>query len=176
MVNAEYRDTVMEGAVEPDTGIHAPPDDRARRVTRGYRTAVWVAQYTTCLVFLSAGLLKSFMPLDLLANYMSWAADYPKWFVRSIGATDLLGAVGIVLPAWTRILPGLGTLAAFACTTVLVLGTCFHTERHEPLQAAINVPLVAIAAFAFWGRWKHAPIEARRIWASGGKTPTPSPL
>lgn len=142
------------------------PDGKRGQPGRTYHVTLWVAQCLIAAVFLTVGYMKSTMPLDELAKIVPWAKDYRELFVRTIGAIDLAGGIGMLLPAWTRILPGLGVLAALGCTTILTLAVGFHFMRGEGIGIAVNCPLAIVAAFVLWGRWKRDPIQPRRSGSS----------
>jgi hypothetical protein len=58
--------------------------------------------------------------------------------------------------------PGLAVLAALGCAALQVGAVVFHLTRGEGADTPINVLLVALAGFVFWGRRSRAPIVARR--------------
>jgi hypothetical protein len=78
------------------------------------------------------------------------------------GVLDLLGGIGILLPAVTRIAPALTVLAALGCTALQVGAIVFHLSRGEAADTPFNVLLAALALFVAWGRRSKAPIAARR--------------
>jgi uncharacterized membrane protein YphA (DoxX/SURF4 family) len=125
------------------------------------RIALWIVQSVLALAFLGAGFTKTFTPLDELAAAMPWVADVPSFLPRFIGVAEILGAVGLVLPAATRILPRLTPLAAMGLMTVMVLAAGFHVSRGEFEGLVPNAVLFALSAFVAWGRTKRAPIEPR---------------
>lgn len=73
---------------------------------------------------------------------------------------DVLGGLGVLLPALTRIRPGLTVLAALGCTALQASAIAFHLSRGET-DVAFNVVLLALAAFVAWGRRTKAPIAPR---------------
>jgi hypothetical protein len=122
--------------------------------------ALWGAQLMLALAFGMAGWMKVATPIALLAAKMPWVADAPL-LVRFIGTAELLGAVGVLLPALSRIKPALTSLAAVGLSTVMVLAAAFHISRGEP-HALIPVGVLgALSVFVAWGRFKKAPIAAR---------------
>jgi hypothetical protein len=124
--------------------------------------ALWIVQVLLALNFGMAGVMKSTMPIDdLVKNGLAWAADMPLWLVRFIGVSELLGAIGLILPAALRIKPVLTPLAASGLLTIMVLAAGFHATRGEWSGIAFNVVLGALAAFVAWGRFKKAPIAAK---------------
>ena len=81
--------------------------------------------------------------------------------VRFIGVVELLGALGLILPAATRIMPKLTPLAASGLLVVMVLASVTHISRGEYPMIIANVVLGALAAFIAWGRLTRAPLGAR---------------
>jgi len=67
--------------------------------------ALWVAQILLALAFGAAGIIKITQPHEKLAASMGWPSDFSPGFVRFIGAAELLGALGLILPAVTGIAP-----------------------------------------------------------------------
>jgi hypothetical protein len=55
----------------------------------------------------------------------------PVPLIRIIGICELLGAMGILLPAATRIRPKLTPAAATGLTTVMALAITFHLYRGD---------------------------------------------
>ena len=128
---------------------------------RGLHMGLWTAQVILALMFGMAGVMKTTQPIAELAKQMVWPGDVPAALVRFIGTMEFLGAVGLVLPAATRIKPGLTPLAAAGLTTVLALGLAFHLTRGESSAIVVNVVLGSITTFVAWGRFRKAPIVPR---------------
>jgi putative oxidoreductase len=122
--------------------------------------ALWIAQVLLGVAFAMAGFMKLVSPIDELARNMSWVYE-ARALVRFIGAAELLGALGLVLPSAMRIKPWLTPLAAVGLGVVMVLAMGFHATRGELETLPVNVALGGIAAFIAWGRWKKAPIPPR---------------
>lgn len=108
-----------------------------------------------------AGYGKATLPVATLAQRIPWSEDVPLALVRFIGVSELLGGIGLLLPALTRIRPGLTPLAAAGLTTVMALAAIFHATRAEWSGIVVNVVLGGVAAFIAWGRTKKAPITPR---------------
>ena len=122
----------------------------------------WVAQVLLAVAFGAAGVMKLMTPLDQLGTMMTWVTVTPEWLVRCIGTVEILGALGMILPALTRVLPWLTPLAAlgFAVIQVLAIGT--HASLGETASTLpVNIVLLALALFVAWGRWRKAPIAPR---------------
>lgn len=129
--------------------------------SRGLNIGLWVAQVLLALAFMAAGFGKSTMPPEALLAQFPWAASSGVALVRFIGVSELLGGLGLLLPAATRIKPFLTPLAAIGLATIMVLAAGFHLVRGEFPAIVFNAILGGIAAFIAWGRLKKAPIAPR---------------
>jgi putative oxidoreductase len=123
--------------------------------------ALWVAQVLLGLAFLMAGVMKTTRPIADLAAAMTWVPRVPPAEVRFIGAAELLGALGLLLPSLTRILPKLTVVAALGLVVVMILAAAHHLTHGEGKMVPINVVLGGLALFIAWGRWKKVPIVPR---------------
>lgn len=131
------------------------------RPSLALRIGLWTAQALIFVAFGGAGLTKLFTPIPQLAAMMPWASEYSEVFVRAIGLVDLAGALGIILPSLTRIMPRLTVLAALGCATLQVFALAFHLSRGEAAVTPLNILLLALSLFVLWGRNNKAPIRPR---------------
>jgi VIT1/CCC1 family predicted Fe2+/Mn2+ transporter len=84
---------------------------------------------------------------------MPWVEDFSQPAVRLIGAAEVLGAIGVVLPALTGVLPWLTPLAALGLVLLMVGAALTHLRRKEYGNVAINAVLLVLAAFVAYGRF-----------------------
>jgi len=127
-----------------------------------WNIALWVGQILLAGVYAMAGYMKVSQPIDaLVASGMTYAGDYPELLTRFVGIMEILGAIGIILPAATRILPSLTPLAAVGFSVIQVLAFGLHTMRGEYGVLPVNIVLLAISVFVLWGRLRKVPITAR---------------
>lgn len=123
---------------------------------------LWIVQALLALAFLGAGAMKIATPIpELLANGMTFVEHVPPFLVRFIGLSEVLGGLGLILPAATRIKPVLTPIAAAALALVMILAALTHIAMSE--FGGIVAPLVLglLSAFVAWGRMKKHPIQAR---------------
>ncbi len=125
------------------------------------KIALWIAQVLLALAFIASGAMKLTQPLATLAASMPWTADVPGELVRLIGLAEVLGALGLVVPAATRFLPRLTPLAAAGLTLVMALASAFHLARGEATMLPVTLVLAALLAFVAWGRATRAPVAPR---------------
>jgi uncharacterized membrane protein YphA (DoxX/SURF4 family) len=116
--------------------------------------ALWIIAIVLAVAFAGSGLMKLVVPKDKLVNAgQGWAQDYSPANIRLIGLVEILGAVGLVLPAAVHIAPILVPLAAVGLALVMVGAIVVHARRKEPMNIAVNVVLIALALFVAWGRF-----------------------
>ena len=125
------------------------------------KIALWVARGVLALAFLAAGAMKLALPLADLHASLPWTADVPGTLVRLIGLAEVLGALGLVLPAATRVRPRLTPLAAAALALDMAVATLFHLARGEASAVPATLVLGAVLAFVAWGRAVRLPIAPR---------------
>src|ERR1022692_4217283 len=73
--------------------------------------ALWIIAGFMATVFLAAGASKLLIPQEKLAKAPGggWVLDFSAGFVKALGAVEILGAVGLILPALLDIAPGAGS-------------------------------------------------------------------
>ena len=120
--------------------------------------SLWLVQILLAIVFAATGTMKTIMPVASLPESIQ---GLPLPLVRLIGVCELLGAAGLILPAYVRVKPLLTVIAAAGLSTVVLLATLHHLGRNEIAEASVTLILAVLAAFVAWGRWKMAPIAAR---------------
>jgi uncharacterized membrane protein YphA (DoxX/SURF4 family) len=119
--------------------------------------ALWVAQGLLAAAFLVAGVTKLGQPKEKLAKNMAWVEDFSQPAVRLIGAVEVLGAIGVVLPALTGILSWLTPLAALGLAATMVGAVLTHLRRGERSAVIPPVVLLVLAAFVAYGRFFVLP-------------------
>jgi uncharacterized membrane protein YphA (DoxX/SURF4 family) len=116
--------------------------------------ALWIVAIVLAAVFVGSGLMKEVVPKDKLVTAgQGWAQDYSQTNIRLIGLAEILGAIGLILPAAVHIAPILVPLAAIGLILVMVGAAVVHARRNESMNIAVNVVLIALAAFVAWGRF-----------------------
>jgi uncharacterized membrane protein len=122
---------------------------------------LWTAQGLLALAYLAAGGMKTFTPIDTLVQSLPYAGSMPN-FVRFIGTMEILGAIGLILPSLTRILPKLTPAAAVGLSVVQLCAIPFHAMRGEAaMTLPVNLLLLGMSLFVLWGRMKARPITPR---------------
>jgi uncharacterized membrane protein len=137
------------------------PPVAAARPSRALHLSLWLAQLLLAAAFLLVGYTHALAPIDVAIARAPWVASLPVALVRFIGVAELAGALGVLLPAATRIQPNLTPLAAAGLATMMVLAIPFHLVRGETSEIVVNLVLGALAAFVAWARIWRVRIPAR---------------
>ncbi|SEW39341.1 DoxX-like family protein [Chitinophaga sp. YR573] len=123
-----------------------------QRSSKGLNVALWIVQVILAAAFGIAGLMKSTSPIPDLAAQLVWPGDIPVALVRIIGVSELLAAIGLLLPSILRIRPSLTVWAALGLVVVMALALIFHISRGEMQALPINLVFGLLAGFVAWGR------------------------
>ena len=117
--------------------------------------ALWIAQGLLAAMYLMVGSMKAFQPVKVRENpRMTWAHGRPDNYIRFVGSTEALGALGLILPLVTGILPGLTVLAAIGLTLIQLLAIFSeHLPKKEYDAIPLNIVLLALSIFVVMGRW-----------------------
>ena len=117
--------------------------------------ALWVVAGLLAAVFLVAGSTKLFIPYAKLATApgAGWVNDFHPLFVKSLGLLELLGSIGLILPALVGVAPILVPIAATALGVIMAGAATVEFRRHEPKHALLNLLYLLLAAFVAWGRF-----------------------
>lgn len=122
----------------------------------------WIVQILLAATLVWAGVMKLTEPISKLAAMWPWTGQVPEALVRYTGLVDLLGAVGLLLPALLRIQPRLTPIAAIGIVLLMTVASVFHVARGETTSIGFNIVVALFSAFVAWSRLKKVPIISRR--------------
>ena len=133
----------------------ATSESNQKPAGRKLNIVLWIIQALLAVLFLFAGGVKLIIPIAAMAKQVA----LPGWFLRFIGACEVLGATGLILPGVTRIRTGLTPLAASGLV-IIMIGATWITVVKVSIPSALT-PLIAglLAAFVAYGRWRLAPLH-----------------
>ena len=120
---------------------------------------LWIISGLLAALFLFAGANKLFIPREKLAKAPGggWVLDFGAGFVKALGAVEILGAVGLILPALLDIAPVLVPLAALGLGLIMTGAATVMFRRQEPKHALVNLAYLALIAFVAYGRFFVLP-------------------
>lgn len=108
--------------------------------------SLWIVQGLLAAAFMASGLLKITKSRDQLIPQLPWLTVISAPVVRLIGAAELAGALGLILPGAFNVATVLTPLAATGLAVVMALAMGFHSRRKEAKGIAFNAALFVLAA------------------------------
>ena len=107
---------------------------------------LWIIAAVLALVFLAAGSMKLTQPkAKLAASGQGWVESVSPGAIKAIGAAEILGGLGLILPAFLNFAPVLVPLAATALFMLLVGAAITHGRRNEIPNLVVNAVLGVLA-------------------------------
>lgn len=97
----------------------------------------WILQVVLALAFVGAGAMKLSTPKEKLRERMAWVEGFQPGQIKAIGAAEVLGALGLILPAVTKIAPVLTPLAALGLFLTMVGAVITHVRLKEAVSQYI---------------------------------------
>lgn len=120
---------------------------------------LWIMQGVVALAFAAFGVTHAFRIEEARSRpRMAWMNDIPRGLWTFIGVAEILGAIGLILPAITGIWPWLTPLAALGLGVIMLLAAGFHATRREYQIIVPNVVLLALTAVVAYGRFVIVPL------------------
>ena len=117
-------------------------------------TILWILQAVAAATFMYSGINKSIFSIRKLVyeKGQTGVENLSIPVVRFIGISEILGAIGLILPCWLNILPGLTSVSALLLSIIMIPAAVIHYKRKEPKNVMTNVILFGICVFIAYGR------------------------
>ncbi len=117
-------------------------------------TTLWVLQDFLAITFLYSGGRKSLFARErLMSMGQTGVAAFSCPAICAIGAVEILGAAGILLPWALRIVPVLTPIIAFGFAIIMLFAAPIHARRGEWKSVALNIALLALSTFVAYARF-----------------------
>ncbi|MGW6621777.1 DoxX family protein [Nocardia sp. NPDC055002] len=131
--------------VEAWVGAPLPSHNRSR----GMNIVVWIVSGLLAAMFLLAGSMKLAKSKEQLVAdpKMGWAEPFPEGLIKFIGAAEVAGAVGLILPGVFDIATWLVPAAAIGLAVIMAGAAVTHGRRGEWSNVVMTVVLLALAVF-----------------------------
>lgn len=122
--------------------------------------ALWILQVVFGIYFVAIGILHFIVP-DGLPSPMIWMYDMSTGLHIVAGTLEILGGVGLIVPAALRILPFLTPLAGAGLALLMIAAAAWHGQQEQFSNIPQNLIVAALLAFITYGRWKIAPLAGQ---------------
>lgn len=122
---------------------------------------LWGMQVFLFLAFGAIGLMQLTLPIETLTAMLTWPGAVPEYLVRAVGAAEIAGAMGVLLPALMRMQAWITSYAAMGLATVMICAVGYHLMLFQGKMLVPSIILGVIAGYVAWGRDKVVPIAPR---------------
>lgn len=120
---------------------------------------LWILAFLLAAIFAGAGAVKLVTARDQQIDRTPYVEDFPQVVIRGIGVLEILGAIGLLLPALTGVATVLVPLAGAGLAITMVFAALVHTRRGDGMAATTPSILLAIASvFLAWSRFGPYPL------------------
>jgi uncharacterized membrane protein YphA (DoxX/SURF4 family) len=123
------------------------------RSGRMLNVLLWILQVLLALLFMFAGVMKFVMPVEEMTKQIA----LPGWFLHFIGAAEILGGIGLVLPWILRIRTGLTPLAAAGLVVIMIGATAVNLKIGQSGGVLMTVVIGLLLVFVAYNRRRTAP-------------------
>ncbi len=116
-------------------------------------TLLWFGQIFIMVVLVPIGGATVLGVLQKASAKRGQPITVPDGFLRFIGAAELAGAIGVVLPWATSIAPWLTPLAALGLVPIMVGASVINVRRRTPGPLVLSSLVLLFSVLVAWGRW-----------------------
>lgn len=123
---------------------------------KGLSITLWILQALLAALFLFSGSMKFVMSVEQMTKGTSLSGG----FIHFIGVCEILGGIGLILPALLRIMPILTPIAA-SCLVIIMAGATYVSLPMGMKAAAFPAIFGLLLAFVAYGRFVLRPIPPK---------------
>jgi len=125
---------------------------------RSLNMTLWICQWILAGAFDFIGMMKLGLTADQVRQHFGLAAETTTGMLHTVALAEVGVSLAVILPAVTRILPQLSTVAAGSLGAIALLGIAVPASASSAGFSSLNLALAALAAFVVWGRVAIVPI------------------
>ena len=114
------------------------------------KLAVWIVSGLLALYCLMVGASKAFASWEMV---QSMTNGVPVILMKIAGFAEIIGAIGLIVPAATRILPILTPIAAAGLSLTMLAATIANFATGTPAITWQTILACLLAAFVAWARF-----------------------
>ncbi len=108
----------------------------------------WIVYALVALALLASGMMKLTQQKEKMSAQMKGVEDFDQNTIRGIGALEVLGAIGLILPRVLHILPWLSSLTAIGLILTVIGGAIVLLRRKEPIMLDLLRAIALYGTFA----------------------------
>ena len=119
--------------------------------------ALWVVAIVAGVISFAAAVNKLMQSKEELLTHenMGWANEFSDESIKRIGAIEMLGVFGLIVPQGTGHVEILTPIAAVGLILLQIGAVIVHVRRREWRMLTINIPLILALSYVAIGRFVH---------------------
>ncbi|WP_233712603.1 DoxX family protein [Kribbella turkmenica] len=117
---------------------------------------MWVVAGVLAVAYLAGGSGKVLVPKEKIYAFgpsAHWTEEFSPAAVKAIGVLEVLGGIGLILPAVLDIAPGVVPVAAVGLALIMVGALITRGRRREYKFMVADLVYLVLAGFVAWGRF-----------------------
>jgi uncharacterized membrane protein YphA (DoxX/SURF4 family) len=114
---------------------------------------LWIVAGLLAAMFLLAGAMKIARPKEKLLGMMAWAKTWSEPQLKALGAVEVLGAIGVILPRALNIAPVLTPIAAVGLAIIMIGAVITHARMKDYPGIGMPGVLLILAIIVAAGRF-----------------------
>lgn len=122
------------------------------------KVTVWIVSGLLAVAFLGIGMIKVITPA---AEMAAMSQGVPVILLKIAGYAEVLGALGLILPAASRIAPILTPVAAGGLVLTMTGATITNIITGQYNLIPMTVILGLVAGFVAWARFGRYTVQPR---------------
>lgn len=156
----------MVGALKMICAMHLQPISYPElcvwiKVMKKLNIIVWISQVALAVFFIYSGLLKLTSHELIFGDLRPlWFEQVPSWMPVLAGSLEILGGIGIVLPAFSRFNPVLAPISLFGLAILMAAAYALQVWTGDN-TSELAIFLMFVTAELGWLRLKVVPITAK---------------
>lgn len=107
---------------------------------------LWIIAAVLAAVFVAIGMMKLTTPRERLIEKLPTTADSTDLQTKAIAALEVLGGLGLILPAVFNIAPILVPIAATGLALMMVGAVIVHVRRGDGIRHALPAIVLGLLA------------------------------
>ncbi|WP_394214244.1 DoxX family protein [Brachybacterium vulturis] len=120
---------------------------------------LWILAFLLAAIFVVTGVVKLVTARDQQIDRTPYVEDFPQVVIRGIGVLEILGAIGLLLPALLDVATVLVPLAGAGLAITMVFAALVHTRRGDGVAATMpSIVLALVSVFVAWSRFGPYPL------------------
>ncbi|AXK45281.1 DoxX family protein [Brachybacterium saurashtrense] len=120
---------------------------------------LWILAFVLAAIFAATGLMKLLVARDQQIVRTPYVEDFPQGVIRGIGALELLGALGLILPGLLSVATILVPMAAAGLAITMVFAALVHQRRGDGTAAMVpSIVLAVLSVAVAWLRFGVYPL------------------